>query len=138
MSKTLVALVALALFGCATVGREISTAQVDTFKKGETTSAEAIQALGQPTGVTRMSDGRQQLIYSFAHAQARPASFIPIVGIFAGGTDVRSSSVVLTFDKAGIFQEYTSSQTMTGGGMGFAAGAYTQPDTTLPQEARSQ
>lgn len=130
------AIVVIAIAGCATVGREISDAQIGTLKKGETTSTQAIAALGQPTSVTRLSDGRQIMTYSFAHAQARPASFIPVVGLFAGGSDVRSSAVMLTFDKTGILQDYSSHQSVTGAGTGFAAGTYTQPDMTLPQEAK--
>ena len=126
----------LLVVGCATIGREITDDQLATLKKGETTAAQTVTTLGQPTSVTRTSDGRQILSYVFAHAQARPASFIPIVGIFAGGSDVRSSMVMLTFDKDGIFRDYTSSQSVTGMGTGFAAGTYTQPDMTLPQEAK--
>lgn len=124
------------LLGCATVGREISQTQIDTLKQGETTIDQAITTLGQPTTITRTADGRRILAYSFAHAQARPASFIPFVGAFAGGADVRSSLVLITFDSAGILQNYQASQSTTGSGTGFSAGGYMPPDPTLPQEAK--
>lgn len=128
---------AIILSGCASVGREVSSVQMDTLKKGETTTTQAIASLGQPTSVTRTSDGKQIFTYTFAHAQGRPESFIPIVGIFAGGSDVRSSMVMLTFDKNGILQDYTSTQSATGVGTGLAAGSYTKPDMTLPQETKA-
>lgn len=136
MQKAILMLLLVVASGCATVGREISDAQMSTLKKGETTSLDAMRNLGQPTAITKLSDGRQVFTYSFAHAQARPASFIPFVGLFAGGTDVRSSAVVLTFDKTGVLHDYSSQQSATGSGIGFAAGAYATPDMTLPQEAR--
>jgi outer membrane protein assembly factor BamE (lipoprotein component of BamABCDE complex) len=136
MKTVLVFIAAVLLAGCATVGREISDAQIDTLKKGETTAAQVIASFGQPTSTTKMSDGRYMVSYIFAHAQARPASFIPVVGLFAGGSDVRSSMVMLTFNKEGVLQDYTSSSSSTGMGAGLAAGAYTQPDMTLPQEAQ--
>ena len=135
LKNTLAAIAIFALAGCATVGREISTAQIETLKKGETTTTQAVASLGQPTGVTKTSDGKTILSYTFAHAQARPASFIPIVGIFAGGTDVRSTAVMLTF-KEDVLADYTTSTTNSGYGMGLAAGTYTQPDMTQPQEAK--
>lgn len=74
------------------------------------------------------------LIYSFSHAQARPASFIPVVGLFAGGADVRSSSVVLTFDRLGILLDYSVHRSATGMGTGLSAGSYQAPDTSQPAE----
>lgn len=44
-----VALLGLAVAGCATVGREISDAQLETLRKGVTTETEAVATLGQPT-----------------------------------------------------------------------------------------
>lgn len=130
-----VALLGLAVAGCATVGREISDAQLETLRKGVTTETEAVATLGQPTSVMRLGDGSRRLTYSFAHAQARPESFIPVVGLAVGGSDVRSSVVILSFDRAGVLQDYMSHTTRTGAGTGFASGTYRAPDRSLPQEA---
>jgi outer membrane protein assembly factor BamE (lipoprotein component of BamABCDE complex) len=137
MKRMLMLAVSTTLLGCATVGREISDAQLATLKKGETTTNQAAAAFGEPTSTTKMSDGRQIMSYSFAYAQARPATFIPIVGIFAGGSDVRSSVVMLTFNKDGVLQDYTSTQSVTGVGMGLAAGTYMPSERALPQEANN-
>lgn len=134
--KIIVIAALAALAGCATVGREVSKDQIGALHKGETTTTQAATLLGQPTTVSTLGDGRQIWIYSFAHAQARPASFIPVVGLFAGGTDVRATNVSLTFDPAGVLQNYTSTTTNTAAGYGVSGGAYQAPDPTLPQEAR--
>lgn len=136
VSVLFVAVMALIISACATTGREISDAQIAELRKGETNRGQAAQILGNPIRTTRQSTGREIWIYSFSHVQARPESFVPIVGAFAGGADSRSSSLVLIFNEAGILQDYTSSRSATGSGTGFASGKYQRPDRSLPQEAQ--
>lgn len=124
------------LAACATVGREVTDAEIATLKKGQTTKQEAINTLGQPTQTSRTSDGKQILMYTFAHVQARPETFIPFIGPFVGGSDIRSSALVLTFDNADVLQEWTSNQSSTGTGVGLSGGSYRNPDRTLPAEAK--
>lgn len=103
---------ALLLSGCATVGKEVSRDQMSGFKEGQTTQEEVISRLGQPTLITNSTD-RTIMVYSFTHAQARPASFIPIVGLFAGGADVRSSSASFVFGKDGKLERQSHTATKT-------------------------
>jgi outer membrane protein assembly factor BamE (lipoprotein component of BamABCDE complex) len=132
--KIAVLVLALAISGCTTVGKEIAPNQLADFKEGVTTQDEVIAKLGEPTTTTISSD-RVVMVYSFLHTQARPASFIPIVGLFAGGADVRSSMVSFVFDKYGKLERYSHTGTKTGAGTGFASGRYQAPDYSLPQEA---
>lgn len=127
MMKLLAALLALAaLAGCASHGVMISEQQSQQFKKGVSTEADVIAALGKPTTISTTS-GYRFIIYSGAQAQARPASFIPIIGALVGGSDIQASHVMFRFDKGGILEDVTTTQTATGSGRGFAAG------TPIPQ-----
>ena len=133
MKGTLVIL-ALLVSGCATVGKEIAPSQLAGFRKGETTIDEVVARLGTPTASSVTSTGQRTLSYVFAHTQVRPATFIPIVGLFAGGADSRSSVVVFTFAPDGRLQEYVASQSQVGTGTGAAARRYQQPNDDQPQE----
>lgn len=130
---TLLALL-LIITGCASVGREVKSDQLAGFAKGKTTINDVKASLGQPTMTTITSDGKRQINYTFAHSQARPESFIPIVGLFVGGADVRSSAVNFTFDKDGLLEDYTQSESNQSVGTGFGGGEYRAPDRSLPQE----
>ncbi|SHM05116.1 Beta-barrel assembly machine subunit BamE [Nitrosospira sp. Nsp11] len=134
MKGIVIAAMALALSACATVGKEISQDQLAGFKEGVTTVNDVIERLGAPTSTT-VSSGRTVMVYSFMHSQARPASFIPIVGAFAGGADVRSTMVSFVFGDNGKLERYSHTSTKTGAGTGFASGGYQKPDMSLPQEA---
>lgn len=118
--------------GCASHGVMVSDEQVKQFKRGETTEAQVLAALGQPTTVATVN-GQRMLVYSGAYAQARPATFIPLVGPLVGGSDVRASSVFFRVEN-GVVVDIISSQTATGGGTGFAAGAPIQAVQDQPRK----
>jgi outer membrane protein assembly factor BamE (lipoprotein component of BamABCDE complex) len=132
--KMAAVLLTLALAGCATVGKEISPGQLSGFKEGESTSNNVIEKLGSPT-TTSVSGDRTIMVYSFVHTQARPESFIPLVGAFVGGADVRASSATFIFGKDGKLERYSHTVTKTGSGTGLASGRYTEPNRSLPKEA---
>ena len=128
MRGSVVAIVlGLLLGGCAATGVQVKEEQLAAFEKGKTTLQEVVAALGQPTGNTLMPDGSRMISYTYAQAQARPATFIPIVGAFAGGVDARSNTAMLTFDQRGILKSTMSSSHQQGTGTGFAAGTGVQP-----------
>lgn len=122
----------IAVSACASHGVMISDDQVRQFKRGETTEAEVLSALGRPTSTT-MTNGQRYLIYSGAYVQARPASFIPIFGPLVGGADVKSSVVMFRIVD-GTVVDITSSQTASGSGTGFAAGAPIEPISDQPRK----
>jgi outer membrane protein assembly factor BamE (lipoprotein component of BamABCDE complex) len=124
----------LLLNGCAASGVQVKEEQLAAFEKGKTTLQDVVATLGTPTGKTLMPDGSRMISYTYAQAQARPATFIPIVGAFVGGIDARSNSVVLTFDQRGILKSTMSSSHQQGTGMGFAAG--TGPQAQVEQQPR--
>lgn len=124
MKRTAVALLACTLAGCFAAGTRVDENKLASLRKGVTTEAEAVTALGTPNTVSTFGDVRI-LTYSWFHAQARPSSYIPIVGAFVGGTDSRIEMVTLHFDQHHILTEIDTSQSATGAAMGIPAG--TQP-----------
>ena len=111
---------ALLLTGCATTGVKIDPARLDAMKVGVTTPAEAIAMFGPPTVETTAGDGAVTLQYTYAEAQVRASTFIPIVGMFAGGTDVKASSVNMSFDRAGKLLAVSKSVSQQATGMGLS------------------
>lgn len=114
-------LCALALTGCVSHGVQVSAEKVAQFKPGVTTEADVVAALGQPSTVTS-ANGQRIITYSGAQAQARPASFIPIVGLFAGGADVRYSMTMFKFGADGKLIDTSQTNGASGASTGFAAG----------------
>jgi len=105
--------ISIALAGCANSGVMVSEQQAAQFKKGVTTEHDIVAALGQPT-ITATHDGTRVLSYGGARIQARAASFIPIVGIFAGGADVNSSAVTFVIRADGLLEDTTTMQQVVG------------------------
>lgn len=113
---------ALALSGCAASGVKVSDEQVNSFVVGTTTEADVLGRLGAPTTRTRNSDGTVLLQYVYAEAQVRAATFVPIVGLFAGGSDVKSTAVNLTFGPDGKLKSSSTAASSYGTGMGASSG----------------
>ena len=118
-STLLYALAAVSLSGCMSSGVKVDETKVAAFQKGVTTYPEVIQVLGKPTSSTFMQNGDHMIMYSYFGTQARPESFIPIVGAFAGGADTEQNTVMLAFDDQGVLKSTMSSQTGMGSGTGF-------------------
>jgi hypothetical protein len=110
--------VVLLVAGCASAGTKVDPNTVASFVKGQTTVAEAEQALGEPNGSATKPDGSTALVYSYARTSVRASTFIPIVGAFVGGADSKTQSVVLRFGPDGTYQDATSAT----GNIGLATG----------------
>lgn len=104
-------LTALLLTACVSAGRSFDADAANRFRVGQTTLSEVIATLGPPLSTTETSDGSRQLIYSYVQAQARPETFIPVVGAFVGGADGTSRSAVFTFSPDGVLREVTRNNT---------------------------
>ena len=118
MNKNLMACtICLVLQGCVSVGTKTDANVVGSFKPGVTTQQEAEGKLGQPNQVTRNADGSTTVQYIYAKMHANGATYIPIVGIFAGKSIVDNTTATLTFDKSGHFVTATTGNGHTEGGM---------------------
>lgn len=110
MKQVLAVAALLLLAGCMTVGTKVDPNVVNTFQPGVTTIRDAEAKLGQPNQVSHDSDGRTVLVYVYVKSHASGASYIPIVGIFAGKGIADNVSTALVFDKGGKFVKSTTSQ----------------------------
>jgi outer membrane protein assembly factor BamE (lipoprotein component of BamABCDE complex) len=123
------------LAACGASGVQVRPDQLTSFKKGETTKADVIAKLGNPTSQTITSDGATMLFYNYAAYQARPASFIPIVGPLVGGADVQTSAVMFQFGPDGRMINYTANNSTIGSATNLASPS---TPTTPNQPAAAQ
>ncbi|MBP6013481.1 MAG: hypothetical protein KBA31_14745 [Alphaproteobacteria bacterium] len=116
---------ALAISGCTSTGVQVDESALTSFEKGTTTISDVIARLGKPTSNILLNTGQRIIGYTYIQAQARPESFIPIIGPLVGGADSHFSNVSLTFDQNGVLQSYASTQSQFGSANGVASGAAT-------------
>ena len=122
------------LVSCAASGVRVTEAQLASLTKGRTTMQDVVASFGPPTMRTRAADGTTLLQYVYSEAKVRPASFIPLVGAFAGGTDLRSNVATLRFDGNGLLLDVASSETEMGTGVGASAGAVNPQPVPQPRQ----
>src|SRR5205823_5933289 len=87
---------ALGLAGCASGGNQVlktqDAATVDQqIVDGKTTKADLRKVYGDPNQTSFTDGGNEIWTYTYASATAMPQNFIPLVGIFAGGTNVEDA-----------------------------------------------
>ena len=109
MKKLILILSVLALSACASSGVMVDQSKVSAFKEGVTTEADVYAALGKPTSVTTTTDSKI-VSYVGSQVQVKGASFIPVVGLFAGGADSKVSVLSLIF-KGGVLTKISNTQT---------------------------
>lgn len=116
--------VALLLAGCGNgeYGHTIDQSQVQQFKDGVSTYDQVVGAMGPPAAVNQMADGSKIVVYSHTKMSVRGATYIPVVGIFAGGTDTSQQSVAFTFDQSGILKNYQTMSSVACSGTGVMSG----------------
>jgi hypothetical protein len=107
--KSVLAILSLVfLASCASAGVQVTDEQLSLLRINQTTYPEAVALLGAPT-----SESRTGLIhvaaYSYATTSTHAATFVPVVGAFAGGADTHSRTIVLQFDQADVLRNISSS-----------------------------
>jgi hypothetical protein len=85
----------------------------DGFQSGVDTLATVSAKLGKPNSVTTMADGSTIAAYISSKTRVKGATFIPVVGLFAGGAKGSMSIKTFTFGKDGKLRTFTSSDTNT-------------------------
>jgi hypothetical protein len=84
--------------------REITVDDVAGFKIGVATYGDVIAKLGKPSSVSVLSNGTRTVAYVGFKTHVKAASFIPIVGLFAGGATGDTSVVSFMFGPDGLLQ----------------------------------
>ena len=107
------AIAAVVLTACASSGVRVSPDAAAAFKTGEATEADIVAKLGRPTGVF-IANGVRMIQYAGMQYQTRAATFIPVFGLFAGGSDMQISQVLFQFDEHGKLAKTTASEHNTG------------------------
>ena len=69
----------------------------------------------------RMGSGDVTFQYMYVRATAKPATYIPIVGAFAGGANVQNQMVMVTFGPDGVVKDIISTYGATESGVGASA-----------------
>jgi membrane-associated protease RseP (regulator of RpoE activity) len=80
---------------------DIKPEQIAAFKPGVATYEDVTKALGPPMSTSVSSNGNKTIAYSSTHAHATAVTYVPIVGLFAGGAKGTSSSTVFVFGPDG-------------------------------------
>jgi hypothetical protein len=97
------------LAACATflVAEKAPPAPAPTFMVGTDTITTVEAKLGKPAATTRLGDGTTIIVYMDVRAHAKATSFVPIVGLFAGGAKGATEIRTFTFDSGGILRSDT-------------------------------
>lgn len=133
--KFVAIILAISVCGCVSVGTQVKPEQVSGFTKGITTFDDVVRRLGQPNTTGTKSNGTRTAVYTYVHSQARPESFIPVVGAFVGGADSTVNTATFTFDLGGKLLEYSMTESNYGSGTGLAGGTYRDRTPEQPKEA---
>lgn len=122
MRHLILALLLIHLAGCASSGSR--SVYLDNLEQhlvvGTTTTQEVLSLMGPPTSrfTTVTTTGtRDTWVYAHSQIATSPATFIPIVGLFAGGATVDTKSVGLSFDTNGRLASISHQQHHTDSGM---------------------
>lgn len=103
----------------------VAPAAVEPFAIGATTEQIVMERLGKPNSTTAMGDGTRILVYVSSKTRVKGASYVPIVGLFAGGA--KSHVVVRTFSFGpdGVLRNYSTTDTSADCNVGlFNAGCH--------------
>lgn len=136
----IVALMVPLFFGCVSSGNPAATDQVaiSQIKIGTTTKEDVRRLLGNPSSIGKgsgnlsvrapfSSDPRatpaphfNYEVWGYSHisVETDAATFIPIVGLFAGGATSSVTSVTIHFDEKGIVQYVQTTESQGHSGMG--------------------
>jgi outer membrane protein assembly factor BamE (lipoprotein component of BamABCDE complex) len=105
------------LSGCASFGSKQLTSSdiVSQIQVGQSTKSDVKKLLGEPMNVVFV-DTEEDWYYSYTRSTVRPASFIPLVGIFAGGSDMQTYNLTIRFNKDGVVQNVGKGEVKGGAG----------------------
>jgi outer membrane protein assembly factor BamE (lipoprotein component of BamABCDE complex) len=96
--KIMLVVLAVMISSCVSYGNKIDRDYTNEITKGVTTEAQILQVLGKPISVGQNSSGMKTLTYMHVASQAKAASYVPIVGLFAGGADSQTTMLIITVD----------------------------------------
>lgn len=93
----------IVLSGCAStagnqsIKNETQQSIASKILKGRTTKEDIQKQFGEPTRKTVVDTNEDMWFYSIMNSNMSAMSYIPIVGLFSNGTDMKSKSLTITF-----------------------------------------
>lgn len=96
-------LIIIVLSGCAStagnqsIKNETQQSIASKILKGRTTKQDILQQFGEPTLKTTIGTDEDMWSYSIMNSDMSAMSYIPIVGLFSNGTDMKSKNMTITF-----------------------------------------
>ena len=125
------------------LGTQMTAEKVTQIKKGITTRAEVEALLGPPTSVTMLGNGKRVMSYHYTGTKgemhATAMSYVPIVGLFAGGSKasgvVHTQTLQVMLSDAGVVEDYEFSDTSTNTGTNAEGRSVTKP-VSMPDTQR--
>lgn len=102
-----IAISAICLSGCATVGKEVPQSSVNQIEKGKTTKSEIIKIFGQP--LTTYFDASGRLVFTYMSSKVSPTAwnFIPLVNIVHSEMKTKNQFLCIVFSKNEIVENYS-------------------------------
>lgn len=90
------------LSGCSTSGNqnlknETPQSLQSKIIKNKTTKTELLSKLGEPDTRTTLDDGNEQWKYFMSNNQFSATTFIPVGGLFTGGSQTQSKTLEIDF-----------------------------------------
>lgn len=113
MKKIIYCLILISILGgCASAGNDkIRTETNESVSKnvikGVTTKDQIKALYGEPGAVSLTDGGNEVWHYAYVYSKANAASYIPVVGLFAGGAHVSKNEIIFIIDKNNVIQNYT-------------------------------
>ena len=101
----------IALSACASSGTLVSQDEIGKITDGTTTKSDIIARFGQPQSSTVDANGQTILTYVHASSAVTPVTFVPYVGLLAGGANTKSTAVSFVFAPNDILIKHASSET---------------------------
>ncbi|QTF10883.1 hypothetical protein HC231_19255 [Brenneria izadpanahii] len=83
--------------GNQSIKNETQQSIASKITNGRTTKSDIERQFGEPTRKTALDSNEDMWLYSIMNSNMSAISYIPIVGIFSNGTDVKSKSLTVTF-----------------------------------------
>jgi len=105
---------------CVSSGTKVTQVLPTAFEVGKTTEAQVIAAFGAPNQTAALPDGTRLDIYMHIGAHANAASYIPVVGLFAGGAKGTNDMATFTFTPDLVLKSTSSSSGTTNVNTGLA------------------
>ncbi|MGK3138684.1 hypothetical protein ACCX84_23175 [Pantoea trifolii] len=94
----------IVLSGCAStagnqsIKNETQQSIASKIFKGRTTEAEVLSIYAEPTSKTSVDSNKEMWLYSLVNSKMTAATYIPIVGLFSNGTDMKTKSLSILFE----------------------------------------